>query len=130
MAKEKEKLKDLPQNELIEKMLKLQMKLAKEEQKKSQAVRKREVSGHREHGEEKKREEKQRKLSDASQQTEQVARNLTEKWVKQHSRDPSKKSVSQGDAEKKNKERKDKTEEKPAWDQAGWGGGDNVDAKW
>lgn len=125
MAKQKEKLKDLPQNELIEKMLKLQMKLAKEEQKKSHVTRKKEHKS----GQEEKQEEKQRKLSDASQQTEQVARNLTEKWVKQHSRDPSKRSASQGDAEKK-KEGKAKTEEKPAWDQAGWGGGDNVDAKW
>ncbi|KAJ4409048.1 hypothetical protein N0V91_002863 [Didymella pomorum] len=76
---EKEDLKALPQEELIKKMLALQSKVAEKEGRDSESV-----------------------------DTESVAKDLTEKWVKQHSREPS---------EKGKKARTEKSAEKVgAWD--------------
>ncbi|KAH7399412.1 hypothetical protein BKA66DRAFT_589376 [Pyrenochaeta sp. MPI-SDFR-AT-0127] len=73
IAKAKEKLKDLPQDQLIEKMLKLQTKLAQKE------------LGHERYT----HKHQDRRPSDT---TEVVARILTEDWVKRHSRGPTEKT--------------------------------------
>lgn len=84
VLREKEKLKDVSKEELIEKMVKLKMRNEGKDRKQSRD------SGH-----------KSRVLRRAvSENTESVARDLTESWVKQHSRDPSEK----GSMEKKERE--------------------------
>jgi hypothetical protein len=80
---QKEKLKEVSKEELIAKMLRLERKLADKDGKRD--------------GEEEKRADKGGK---ESRSTESVARDLTENWVKQHSRDPSEKGKS-GKGQKK-----------------------------
>jgi hypothetical protein len=104
-AREKEKLKDVSKDELIEKMIKLQSKLV---EKKDGGERKREVVQRRE-----------------SQSTESVARGLTANWVKQHSRDVSEKGKKGGDEKVKVKEKQDDegwsaADDGGNWDDATW----------
>jgi hypothetical protein len=123
--KEKEKLKQVPQDELIEKMLDLERKLKL----KDGGV----VAGSGgKHGkssvEKEKGREKQRRMSE---KTDSVARNLTEQWVERHSRDPSvhAKSMAVGSAGKEKTREKEK-EVADTWEQDvpdGWGG---EDVKW
>jgi hypothetical protein len=123
--KEKERLKDLPQEELIEKMMKL----------KREVEEKGKEGKHRSHKHEEK--ERERRHSEkkegrrVSGQTDVVAKNLTEQWVKQHSRDPSEKAKSQA---AKSEKKKDKKDGQQSWGQnAGWGGGGDdglADGNW
>jgi hypothetical protein len=104
-AREKEKLKDVSKDELIEKMIKLQSKLV---EKKDGGERKREVVQRRE-----------------SQSTESVARGLTANWVKQHSRDVSEKGKKGGDEKVKVKVKQDDegwsaADDGGNWDDATW----------
>ncbi|KAF2831510.1 hypothetical protein CC86DRAFT_314922, partial [Ophiobolus disseminans] len=71
VKKEKEKLKVVSKDELIEKMLKLQTKLAEKG--------------------ERRRDSKHKEMKAPSVNTESVARGLTENWVNQHSREASEK---------------------------------------
>lgn len=71
LEKAKDKLKDVPRDELVEKMVKLQGKLAEKEKR------------------------GQRRRSDA-QGTEVVARDLTKKWVERQSREASEAEAGKG----------------------------------
>ncbi|KAF1942579.1 hypothetical protein EJ02DRAFT_402093 [Clathrospora elynae] len=116
LAKAQEKLKDLPQDELIKKMLKLQTKL--EQTKSSSKEHEYKEHKHRHH----KHKENERRPSESK--TEVVAKNLTEKWVEQHSRDPSEKG--KGKSEKEvGREKKDAKEsrEQTGGGDGGWGKG-------
>ncbi|KAF1840627.1 uncharacterized protein K460DRAFT_349316 [Cucurbitaria berberidis CBS 394.84] len=112
-TKAKDKLKELPQDQLIAKMLKLQAKLAEKEHAKKEHAPK-----HHKH--------KARRPSDA---TEAVARDLTESWVKQHSRETSEKGKNEKDSGKKSVRAKDK-EGKEAWGKTAGGNGEWPNAIW
>ncbi|KNG46574.1 zinc ion binding protein [Stemphylium lycopersici] len=131
-----EKLKALPQEELIAKMLKLESKLAETKT----GAKDRNKHGDRQernwrishHAEQKNADVEKRRRESA--QTEQVAKKLTEVWVKRHSRDPSEKAGSRHakEAAFKNEgnRRAKKTQEKEegcAWQT--WGEGDK-DGGW
>ncbi|KAL7771094.1 hypothetical protein CFE70_001036 [Pyrenophora teres f. teres 0-1] len=116
----KEELKQVPQDELIERMLKLETKL--KEAKRSRE--KKHKHGHR-HRDADREEDKEIRPSD---QTEIIAQALTEAWVQQHSRDPSEKEKSQT-AKSTNKDKAEKIEKNgnanETWLQSGndeWGG--------
>jgi hypothetical protein len=117
---EKERLKELPQEELIEKMMRLQMEVEGKGKIKDGKHR-----SHKHEEKEKKRRHNERKEGrQASGQTDVVAKNLTEQWVKQHSREPSEKAKSQA----AKSEKKDKKDEQQSWGQNdGWGGGGDDD---
>ena len=83
----KEKLKQMPQDELIDKMLELETKLKKVKK----SGEKKHKHEQRHHDREKQK-EKERRPSD---RTEVMAKALTEAWVQQHSRGPSEKAKSQ-----------------------------------
>ena len=116
----KDKLKQLPQDELIEKMLKLETKF-KEAQKSREKKHKR---GHRNRDGEKQKDKEIR----PSDRTEVMAQALTEAWVQQHSRDPSEKSKSHA-ANSTSKDKYERAEKNgnanETWMQTGndeWGG--------
>ncbi|KAA8616838.1 hypothetical protein A1F94_007490 [Pyrenophora tritici-repentis] len=120
----KEKLKQVPQDELIDKMLKLETKL-KEAQRSREKKHK---HGHRHHEAEKEEE----KVTKPSDQTEVMAQALTEAWVQHQSREPSEKANSQT-AKSTSKEKGENIEKKGnangAWLQSGNDGwGSNI--KW
>jgi hypothetical protein len=132
--KEKEKLKQVPQAELIEKMLDLERKLKSRDgggvaastgkQGKSSAEKNKKKEKERERERER---ENQRRMS---QKTDGVARNLTEQWVERHSRDPSVKAKSMAVGSAGREKSKKEKEVVGTWEQdvdAGWGGGD---VKW
>ncbi|KAF2847910.1 hypothetical protein T440DRAFT_537824 [Plenodomus tracheiphilus IPT5] len=125
LAKAKDKLKDLPQEELIDKMLRLQSKLAEKGYTRTEARRERKRDGE---GKEKGKGERRQSGSE-SLETEVVARGLTEKWVQMHIREACKKG--KGNSKMGGRERKKEKEKEIV---KGWGetkGGEEwADVKW
>jgi hypothetical protein len=119
--KEKEKLKQVPQDELIEKMLDLERKL---KLKHSGGIA---VSGGKCGKSSVKKEREREKQRRMREKTDGVARNLTEQWVERHSQDPSVKAKSMAVGSTGRKKAKKKEEVAGTWEQEvddGWGGGD------
>lgn len=108
IAKAKNRLTQLPHDQLVDKMLKLQTKLAHKKSDSKDSPGKKEP---------------RRRSED--QRTEAVAMQLTKNWVKQQSRGPSEKEKS-----KAGSVGKEKAVAKAAWDQVVGGGEAWGDAKW
>ncbi|CBX95294.1 hypothetical protein IAQ61_004115 [Plenodomus lingam] len=106
LADAKHKLKNIPQDELIDKMLKLQETLAEKGY----------TRDDREKKEKQKRREKERRPS-VSAATEVAARGFTEKWVEMQSRETSLK----GKKEKSEKSEKKREKERQGKKVEGWG---------
>ena len=120
-ARAKQELEALPHDQLVDQMLRLQTKFAKQKG----AERKEEAS----------RSERgsllARRRGSSSQQTEKCARDLTENWVKQHSRKPSKESDAKPNTKSKTLNgSKKKKETKDEWKQTAWEGGVDWSQPW
>ncbi|RMZ66732.1 zinc finger zz-type [Pyrenophora seminiperda CCB06] len=121
----KDKLRQMPQDELVEKLLKMETKLRE--------AKRLEETKHK-HGHRNQDREKQRgKERTPSDRTEVVTKSLTEAWVQQQSRDPSEKAKSQT-AKSTSKEQGEKTKRKENFNET-WMKSGNVelgggDIKW
>lgn len=109
--KEKEKLKAIPLDDLVAKMLSLQTQLASKERARTQK-------------------------NTPSHRTESVARHLTESWVKLHSREASEEAGSERKKGVAGKKRANADDGKD-WDQVGcgektggWNEGGEIEVKW